>query len=431
MSRRSILVALACAVVSFIAAPERAQASPQEVLGFGYRSTAMGRSGAAVGQGVDAVYANPALLSLSQSMELELGLMGASFDLHAAGAGMPGRISYQGLRASTLGGVVPIPFGGALKDRVALGIGFVTPLDVVVRGRILYPETPQFLLADRVQSVALQGGIGIDVGYGIRIGGGVGALAALEGSVLVARDASGRIGTVVEDTLVASYAPVAGASYDIGEHYRVGLAFRGELEGRFNVVITAEDLGEIDIPPLNISGVAQYDPWQLALELARIHGPWRVAVGVTYKHWPAYPGPLEATVRCEDADVELDDCLAPVPPDPGYAPVVAPHVGVERVLGSGATEILLRGGYAFEPTPAPEQTGRSRYFDNHRSIFSAGWGVVLPEQIAPVAFDGYVQMQLLHSRQHEQRVVDGALADATVDTHGWIGAAGIAGRVHF
>src|SRR4029078_9579028 len=101
----------------------------------------------------------------------------------------------------------------------------------------------------------------------------------------VASDATGRFGAVVEDPLVASYGPIVGASYDIGDAYRVGLTFRGELVGRFNVIIQVKDLGGIVAPPLNISGVAQYDPWQIALEFARVKGPWRLALGATYKHW--------------------------------------------------------------------------------------------------------------------------------------------------
>ncbi|KYG04117.1 hypothetical protein BE21_48385, partial [Sorangium cellulosum] len=274
-----------------------ARASPEDVLGFGARASAMGATGAAVAEGYEAVYANPALLSLSRERRLTLGLEGAIFDLRAGGR----RLSYPPLRGSLIGATVPIPFGGALADRVTIGLGFFAPFDVVVRGRILYPETPQFPVADRTQSVAAQAALGASLGRGVRVGAGFAALAALSGSVTVATDASGRVGTLVEDTLVASYGPILGASYDIGA-YRVGATFRGELAGRFDVVIRAEDLGGIAVPPLHIAGIAQYDPAQVALEVARVKGPWKVAIGATYKRWSAYPGPAEATVRCPDVD---------------------------------------------------------------------------------------------------------------------------------
>jgi long-subunit fatty acid transport protein len=425
MSARCLAAAAGVLPVA-LALAGTAHASPQEVLGFGFRSMAMGTTGAAVGQGVDTVYANPALLSAERSLALQVGLMGASFGFDVEGAELPPLPSYPSFRAITIGGVLPLPFGGILKDRVALGIGFVTPLEIVVRGRILYPEKPQFLLADRVQAIAVQAALGIDLGYGIRIGGGFAASAALTGSVLVAEDASGRIGTNVEDTLIATYAPIVGASYDIGDEFRVGAAFRGELDGVFNVVITATDLGELTIPPLNIGGVAQYDPWQVAAEFARVSGDLRFGIGVTYKHWPAYPGPAEATVRCE----EEQKCAALVPEDPEYNPVVAPRAGVEYRIPLRPVTLALRGGYAFEPSPAPEQTGRTSYLDNHRSIFSAGYGVDLTEPI-DFSFDGMIGVHVLHARDHEKSVADGALAGGTVETSGAIIEGGTAITVRF
>ncbi|WP_437538627.1 hypothetical protein WME79_21860 [Sorangium sp. So ce726] len=381
-----------------------AQASPEDVLGFGARSSAMGATGAAAAEGYEAVHANPALLSLSRERRLTLGLTGAIFDLRAGDL----RLSYAPLRGSVIGATVPIPFGGALADRVTIGLGFFAPFDVVVRGRILYPETPQFPLADRTQSVAVQAALGARVGRGVRVGAGFAALAALSGAVTVATDASGRVGTLVEDTLVASYGPILGASYDVGA-YRVGATFRGELVGRFNVVIHAEDLGGIAVPPLHIAGIAQYDPAQIALEVARVKGPWKVAIGATYKRWSDYPGALEATVRCPEVDPETGEpfagsCAAPVPADPGYSDTVVPRAGVERslALARGATA-HARAGAFFEPSPAPEQTGASNVYDNARVALSIGYGLALSAPLPRLTLDLFGQVQLLLPRAHRKR----------------------------
>lgn len=381
-----------------------AQASPEDVLGLGARSSAMGATGAAAAEGYEAVHANPALLSLSRERRLTLGLAGAIFDLRAGDL----RLSYAPLRGSLIGATVPIPFGGALADRVTIGLGFFAPFDVVVRGRILYPETPQFPLADRTQSVAVQAALGARLGRGVRVGAGFAALAALSGAVTVATDASGRVGTLVEDTLVASYGPILGASYDVGA-YRVGAAFRGALVGRFNVVIHAEDLGGIAVPPLHIAGIAQYDPAQIALEVARVKGPWKVAIGATYKRWSDYPGALEATVRCPEVDPETGEpfagsCAAPAPADPGYSDTVVPRAGVERslALGRGATA-HARAGAFFEPSPAPEQTGASNVYDNARVALSAGYGLALSAPLPRLTLDLFGQVQLLLPRAHRKR----------------------------
>jgi long-chain fatty acid transport protein len=424
MRSRPFALAIA-ALVGLAARP--ALASSEDIFGFGVRSMAMGASGAAVGQGYEAVYGNPALLALARDRELTLGFVGAHFDLQAGD-----RISYEGLRGSIIGATLPVPFGGALKDRIAIGLGFFAPFELIVRGRILFPETPQFLIADRTQTVAVQAGIGVDVGGGFRVGGGFAALAALTGSVLVATDASGRVGTVVEDTLVASYGPIVGASYDIGDAYRVGLTFRGELVGRFNVVITVQDLGGIVVPPLNISGVAQYDPWQFALEFARAKGPWKLAAGATWKHWSAYPGPAEATVRCPDTDPATGmpfegSCGALVPEPPGYSDTVVPRVGVERTLDLGpGVRAHLRGGYFFEPSPAPEQKGAANLFDNARSVLSLGYGVELAPPLPALRAEWFGQLHVLHSRTHTKNpgVPPENAGSPSVETSGFIVAGG-------
>jgi long-chain fatty acid transport protein len=408
-----------------------AQASPEDVFGFGARTMAMGATGAAHAEGYEAVYANPALLSTTRARQLTLGFAGAMFDLRAETPGGGGRISYEALRGTFIGAALPIPFGGVLKDRIAIGLGFFTPFGLVVRGRILYPERPQFQLADRTQSVAVQAAIGVHVLRGLRVGAGFAALAALTGDVAVGTDASGRIGTVVEDTLVASYGPILGASYDIDENWRVGAAFRGELVGRFRVVITASDLGDVVVPPLHISGIAQYDPLQLAAEVAHVAGPWRFALGVTYKHWSAYPGPAEATVRCP---LEAPGCEALVPPDPDFHDIVVPRLGVEReVAWTASARGRLRAGYFLEPTPSPEQTGDANLFDNTRSALTLGYGLALSDPLPPVDLDFFGQLHVLHPRTHEK---DAAVAATNpgaprTETHGLIVAGGLTAGVRF
>ncbi|AKT40920.1 OmpP1/FadL family transporter [Chondromyces crocatus] len=432
-------LAAAAMAALILTAPAAALASPQDVLGYGARTQAMGATGAAVAEGYEAVYGNPALLSATHERRLTVGMTSAIFDLRAepasggANAAL-GRLPYGPLRGGVIGATLPIPFGGFLKDRVTLGLGFFTPFDIVVRGRILDPERPQFLMADRVQSVAVQVGLGVDIGHGIRIGGGFAALAALSGSVLVATDASGRVGTVVENSLVASYAPVIGASYERGP-WRFGATFRGELVGRFNVVITVRDLGAITVPPLNISGIAQYDPLQLALEAARTVGPFRLALGATYKRWSGYPGPNEATVRCPETDPDSGEpfskpCDPLVPLDPGYSDTVVVRAGVEHSHAlSRSVTTKLRGGAFFEPSPAPAQTGEANLFDSHRLALTLGYGL----SAGPVDLDLFGQAHLLLPRSHD-KVADVPASNPgapSVETSGVIIAGGLTAGVAF
>jgi long-chain fatty acid transport protein len=341
--------------------PARAHASPEDLFGFGPRTIAMGGLGATFVDDYAAVHANPASLSRARVRSFSLGYQGTVFDLSVQrGSGPREHASIERARATTIGLTLPLPFGGVLTDRLALGFGFYTPTDVVVRGRILRPETPQFLVvADRAQTVALQMGLGVDLGYGLRVGAGFAALAAITGSVLIATEASGRVGSRVDNQLVASYAPVFGASFDTGP-FRVALVFRGILEGRFAVSIEARDIG-LPLPVFNIAGIAQYDPWQIALEGGFVRGPWTLAVGATFKRWSEYPGPLEATTS-----------RSPAPPAPGFHDTLVLRAGAEHRWNFGTSQVALRGGYFYEPTPSPDAIGMANYLDNDRHVGTLG-----------------------------------------------------------
>lgn len=410
---RSAGCGILCGTIGLVALlfAQPALATPEDLFGYGPRSQSLGMTGTALGSGFETVYANPALLSESRHRRLSLGFQVADYALHARGDHAPGTIDAKSMKGVVIGATLPLGFGGILADRITLGLGFFTPTDLVVRGRILYPEKPQFsVLADRSQTVAIQLGTGVDIGYGLRLGAGFAALAAIAGDVLVATNESGQVGTKVDDQLVASYAPRGGVTYDIGDSYRVGAAYRGVLDARFAVTIVVKDLGSLEVPPFNIAGVAQYDPRQVQLEVARVRGPWRGAVGLVWRDWSQYTGPPEPTVLCPQDNPE---CGALKPPDFGFSDTFSPRAGVEHVIDGERASFMLRGGYAFEPSPAPVQSGETNFYDNTRHVFTVGYGVHLAEPYPPLSLDLFAQFHQLVEREHEK--------DSTVEvgSPGW------------
>ena len=412
---RTALCVAAAAAVAF-ARPSSAHASPEDIFGWGPRSPAMGGTGAASSQGSDATYTNPALLSLVHHNVLTLGLTGGAFDLHAEGAQLPGRVSALSAKGFIVGVGVPIPFGGLLRDRVAVGMAFYTPTNALVRGRILYPETPEYpLLADRAQSLAIRLGAGFDLGHGVRAGGGVAALANLVGSIDVTNTA-GTVGSRVDDKLIATYAPTFGLAWDLpfdrapdgSTRWRVGAMYRGSIGATFGVNVDASKLSTLNLPVFNIAGIAQYDPPEVAFEVAHERDGWTLAAGVTWKHWSAYPGGFEATILCP-AGV---DCAALTPPPIAFSDTLVPRVGAERVLALPRhAAVRLRAGFFYEPTPVPSSLQASpaydlpsqglinvptRFFDAPRYAFSLGGGVDMGDY-APFTMDFWAQYQVLAS----------------------------------
>lgn len=410
----ALVFALAFARVAF--------ASPEDLFSYGTRSPAMGGTGAACAEGFEAAYLNPALLSAVRRNRLALGLSGASFRLTVDGQ----PVSSTPAKGIVIGAEFPVPFGGALKDRVGVGLAFYTPTDVIVRGRIVSPETAQFpLLPDRAQSVTIRAGLGADLGYGLRIGAGFAALAEIGGSAIVATDATGKVGTRVEDQLIATYAPTFGLTYDAVARgplpLRLGLTYRGELDARFSVDIDATKLSSLPIPVLNVAGVAQFDPEQLAFEIASTTQVRALAVGVTYKRWSRYPGPLEPTIHCPS---DSPGCGALVPPGISYDDTLSVHAGGEytRWLRRDVKG-HLRGGAAYEPNPLPHGLATSlaydavtkqvaevptRYFNSARVLGTVGAGVELEGDLPHITLDFYAQYHALLSSASESVSASGS-----------------------
>jgi hypothetical protein len=413
LARRGAAVAGAFAAVL---GATSASASPEDLLGYGARTSAMGATGTAHATGYEAAWHNPALASGVRAPKLTLGYTGGVLRLDAHGEGLPGRTSSAPVTGTTIGAEVPVPLGGRLAHRVGIALAFYSPTDVVVRGRVLYPEKTQFpMLDNRAQSVTIRAALGADIGYGIRLGVGFAALAEVVGTVVAATDATGRVGTRVEDQLVATYAPMLGATYDLPlrgpARWRVGATYRGTLDARFAIVIDGTKLSSLQIPLFNISGLAQYDPAQLAVEVARRDDLNVLALQVVYKHWSAFPGVLEPTVVCTEGGA---GACGLTPPKIDWNNTFVVRIGADQgfELRRGAV-LHARGGGFFETTPLPSELPGSdaydrgtksvgavptRYFDSERIALTAGTGLSLSKPLPPIDLDLFAQYHILLPR---------------------------------
>ena len=408
-------LAFALATLSTLAA-SNASASPEDLFGYGARSSAMGSTGTAFAGGYESAWHNPALASDVGRPKLTLGYTGGLLRLDARGNGLPGRTGSTPIAGTTIGAELPLPLGGALAHRVGIALAFYEPTDVVVRGRVLYPEKTQFpILDNRAQSVTIRAGVGADLGYGIRLGVGFAALAEIKGTVVAATDATGRVGTRVEDQLVATYAPTLGATYDLPlkgpETWRIGVTYRGSLAARFSVVIDGSKLSSLHIPLFNISGLAQYDPAQAALEFARQEALSTLAFQVVYKHWSAFPGVLEPTVVCNEGGA---GACGITPPKIDWHDTFVVRAGADQGFRVARSAVLhARAGGFFETTPLPsEVTGSSaydrgtqkvvsvptRYYDSDRIALTVGTGLTMTKPLPPIQLDLFAQYHLLLPR---------------------------------
>jgi long-subunit fatty acid transport protein len=363
-----------------------AAASEPEMFGMGARSPAMAGTGVADAEGYDATYTNPAGLVGPTRRRLTIGYVHGWYRLNMDGAHRP----VDPTDGIALGADLPMPFGGVLRDRLALGLGFYFPFGVVNRARAPFPTEPRLaLLDDRTQVVSVLVAGAARVHERVTIGVGVLALAALVGTVAIKPDASGRITTAAEEQLVASYAPVVGIRVRAAPWARVGAVFRGESKSTYDISIT-NNLGTrlpIALPTLHIVGTAQYDPMQAAVEAAL--QPWNwltIDVGVTWKHWSAFPLPTQnATLG------------APPQPAPDFHDTAVPRLAFEATTRRKQFRLSGRLGYYFEASGANGPV----LLDADQHVLTFGGGVEWINRYTALQLDAFGQW---HHLQPNARV---------------------------
>lgn len=397
-------LALTIGALAWAMAPS-AYASPQDLFGYGGRTPGLAMTGASYAEGYEAVFANPAGLGPVRRRALGIGFSGGNFALSIDGQRDP----ITPPRGMVIGFQLPLPFGDVLEDRLTFGGAFYTPAEALLRGNVRFPAVPQWTVMDRAQVIAIMLGVGFDfhgILDGFHVGVGVEALADVFGTLDVRLDETNAFSSVVELQLVATYAPTAGITYRTDE-WGFGLSYRHELQSRMDLAVAAMDL-PIAVPVLHVGGLVQYDPPTIVAE-----GYWKpipdlmLVLNVTERLWSFYPGPQVPTTE-----------MGRYAPAPDLSPYPSPRVAAEGTFRDEHFELALRGGYAFEPSPAPPArmapqraaNGESipgdlvpyRLIDNHRYVLTAGIGITfLTSGTERIVLDGFAQLHVLQDRTHD------------------------------
>ncbi len=377
------LVALLCA---------SSGASEPERIGFGIRSSGLAGTGAATADDYEATYANPAGLAWARHRRLTLGYVMGEFDLALDGASR----SMEGTYGILLGADLPLPLGGPLQDRLALGLGFYLPTGVINRARAPLPDKPWLPLLDsttQTVSVMVSGALRLTDRLGI--GGGVLALAALEGVIRLQADAAGHTTSQSEQQLITDFSPILGARLDLTSALHLGATFRGASQSRYHTVIEGK-LGNsvpFALPAFSIQGTSQYDPLQALLESAYQRGHWLFAAQLTYKHWSAYVHPNQPATAG-----------ATPPPPPEFHDTVVPRAALEWQHDGKRVHWRARGGYFFEWSPTPDAGPTRTLIDASQHVIALGGELNVESRHAPFRVELFFQW---HQLQPNERVRGG------------------------
>jgi long-chain fatty acid transport protein len=436
----------AVAVAAALLVAPAVRANPIDAFGFGARSPAMAGAGTAAARDGAANYYNPAALAVGDDVRIDLGYQLAVPRLSLNG----GAQDVDDTRGFAVGIAVP---GNVAGLPVAFGVALLLPDERLVRTRTLPQDRPRWMYYDnRPQRLFLSTNVALRLGDDLHVGGGVSIMSRTQGAV----DLSGRVGfPVAEDSelfldidvkLRAVRYPQAGILWRARPWLELGLTYRGgfvlEIDQRFAV---RGDLGPEGSPiiedaffSLRAMALDLFQPTQVALGVSARLGPRLTVTGdLTYQRWSAYENPA-AKIEIEYDLQELDDFVvipAQLPlEEADFHDILVPRLGVEVLAAGGRrASLFARAGYAYEPSPAPEQRGATNFVDNDKHTVSLGAGLevhglgaVLPR---PFDVDLFVALGLLPERLHHKRSVLDPVGDYA--SRGTVLSAGLASRWRF
>ncbi len=393
---RRLGVALA---VSLLAA--EASAGPTETYGYMSRSTAMGGAVSADVSDVSANFYNPAGLASAEGVRIDIGYMRANPRLRTDGRDN----AVDPVHGMVFGLVAP---GKILGLPFAFGVGLHLPDDRVFRVRALDQQQPRWEIYDnRPQRVFFGAHLAIQPWKWLEIGGGLVFLAAtrarldITGDLNITDPALSRLRHEVDADLTSIRYPQLGVRLKPTDRLRFAMVYRGEfqlgldIEARLAVIAklsdaecTAKSLCVPFFTYLTTSSVNAFLPRQVVLGASYDLSPQvTIDADFTWIQWSAYKSPVSAV----DAKTRFDAppgfpiSLTPEKPaptvvlPPNFENRIVPRIGVEArfPLGEKGHGLALRGGYFFERSPIPPQSGGTNFVDADRHAFSVGTGVKL------------------------------------------------------
>jgi long-chain fatty acid transport protein len=416
-----------------------AAANPLDAFGFGARSVALGGAVTASVDDFSANYYNPAALASLTDLRLELGYLytDPTLTLNGGDLGVDAPRGFQG------GLTVP---GEVFGHRVAVSLGLYLPDQRITRVRALPQAQPRFELFDnRPQRIVITSGLALEVVDHLYVGGALTYLSNtrgvldIQGQVHLTDKTRTRLFSKVDVDLAAIRYPSAGVLYAPDRGLRVGASFRDEfslaldLDVDVSGQIVAGPKDNVVVPDghfiLHSSNHNLFSPRQFVLGAAWKADRWLVGADVAWLQWSRFPSPT--------AEVQIDLALDPFqfevpapdkPEKPRFHDIFVPRVGGEyRLIDGPHFGLTARAGYFYEPTPAPDQPGRTNYVDLDKHGASAGLGLafadfgeVFPK---PIHLDLAAQGIFMATRRYTKDDPADPVGDYTARGHIWGGAA--------
>jgi long-chain fatty acid transport protein len=386
----------ACLLALALCAPARA--STPDVFGFGSESTSLAGAVTACASDFSAAFYNPAGLALAGAARtVAFGVTGYTSELSIRGA----RQSISDPLGFELGVRAPVPLGGALRDRIAVGFALHMLPDQIVRVIAHTPEEAFFPYYDnRTQRLVVLPAIAAKVTPRLSLGLGFNFLAGLSGKVQTSQGGTRTLEPRIDEKIFSTVKLHAGVHFDATPKLQLGLAYRQGFSVPFKT-FTMNSVAGTDID-INIDAEGLFTPDEVWAGAAFTQGHVRVSLDGGYLRWSAWRGPYVAV----SSVLPIAGPFEVTPPAVPYNDIYSVRAGLSwQVLDRDAASLMLRAGGGFEPSPMPDQPGVTNLLDGNKIILSAGAGLQLQHLLPqPVRIDAHVMAHLVQSRTFAKQV---------------------------
>lgn len=387
-----------------------ARADMQGLYGFGSSTAALAGANRARSLDAYAVATNPALMSKKDGIQLTLGYLGSvdQFDkienvvvdntTLGAGSVQTGKFNTDvpDVANYLIGAIFPVVHN---KYRWRLGFIFQVPFDKIIENKTDDYYRPQFALY-QTDAQRVNWSVGGSMAFDKLSIGLTGTLYFKTNTNLVSRMPTGAGQSASANTAITirpAIAPTVSLNYELGEGNDLSLFYTAAKDYRADFVVEAA-IGLFTNPsPLNFNGNASlfYDPEVFSIGHAYRYSRWDFLTSVDYEKWSPYDGSM----------IKLDfttftSSLSQIRTNTKFKDIVVPRVGVTYDLENGQS---LRLGYAFRPSPVPDQKGDSNFLDSDRHIIGLGhsfkFGSLFGLVDGNFSFDSHLQAQRFVSKK--------------------------------
>ncbi len=392
---------LTIAFLAALAAP--AAAEPLDTFGFGARASSMAGATTAATRGSAATHANPAGVASIDDPEVTLGWGFGHMALSLSGR--DARVLDP--HGTDVGLAIPVRIGATTH---AFGLALYLPDQFIARLQLIPATEPHFVRLDNdAHRVVAEPVYSLRLSPYFSVGAGVSVLTNVAGNGItfnVGIVGGEKVGeSALDVSLPTSVTPLVGLLVTPTPRVRLGASWRGELDLGLKLDILAN---------VDVAGVVTGDAI-ISLRAINYFTPHRVNAGIAidvseeltltaeigWQAWSRFKGGVP------DLKVLVALGISPplVPalfPEDHFEDTWSPRAGAEWQTRIGRTDFAVRAGYAYEPTPVPEQTGLTSFADNARHVVGFGLGLTLrafqPILTRPVSFDLGAQWHHLESR---------------------------------